>query len=89
MFSRFNIHLCSKIVLCYCYYRSVNTKAGIDMVFITSKLAVLTVPQDVNCESLASFLDSRLCRLYNMTGQSYPRTIGRTTVYTTLLRLYY
>lgn len=50
------------------------------MVFITSKLAVLTVPQDANSEILAPFLDSRLCRLYNITGQSYPRTIGRTTV---------
>lgn len=61
--------------------RSVNVKAGIDMVFITSKLAVLTVPQDANSENLASFLDTRQCRLYNMTGQSYPRTIGRSTVY--------
>lgn len=60
--------------------RSVNVKAGVDMVFITSKLAVLTVPQDTNSENLASFLDSRLCRLYNTTGQSYPRTIGRSTV---------
>lgn len=60
--------------------RSVNVKAGIDMVFITSKLAVLTVPLDTNCENLASFLDSRPCRLYNTTGQSYPRTIGCSTV---------
>jgi len=46
------------------------------MVFITSKLAVLTIPQDATTENLASFLDTRQCRLYNMTGQSYPRTIG-------------
>lgn len=50
------------------------------MVFITSKLAVLTVSQDANAENLASFLDSRQCRLYNTTGQSYPRTIGRSVV---------
>lgn len=60
--------------------RSVNVKGGIDMTYITSKLAVLTVPQDTNSESLASFLDTRQCRLYNMTGQSYPRTIGRSVV---------
>jgi len=46
------------------------------MVFITSKLAVLTVTQDTNTENIASFLDTRQCRLYNMTGQSYPRNIG-------------
>lgn len=59
-----------------------NVKAGIDIVFITSKLAVLTVPQDTNSEQLTSFLDTRQCRLYNMTGQSYPRTIGRSIVNT-------
>lgn len=60
--------------------RSVNTKADIDMVLITSKLAVLTISPDTNSENLASFLDGRLCRLYNTTGQSYPRTIGRSIV---------
>lgn len=50
------------------------------MVFITSKLAVLTVSQDATTENIASFLDTRQCRLYNMTGQSYPRNIGRSTV---------
>ncbi|VVC36782.1 Hypothetical protein CINCED_3A000994 [Cinara cedri] len=59
---------------------SVNVKAGIDMVFITSKLAILNVPQDANAENLASFIDSKQCRLYNMTGQSYPRIIGRSVV---------
>jgi len=55
-------------------------KAGIDMVFITSKLAVLTVTQDANSENIASCLDTRQCRMYNMTGHSYPRTIGRSVV---------
>ncbi|CAI6348087.1 unnamed protein product [Macrosiphum euphorbiae] len=59
---------------------SVNVKSGIDMVFITSKLAVLTVTQDANSENIASCLDTRQCRLYNMTGHSYPRTIGRSIV---------
>ncbi|XP_050429308.1 cyclin-G-associated kinase isoform X2 [Adelges cooleyi] len=59
---------------------SVNVKAGVDMTYITSKLAVLTVSQDTSTDNLISFLDSRQCRLYNMSGQSYPRTIGQTVV---------
>jgi hypothetical protein len=59
------------------------------MVFITSKLAVLTVTQDVNIENIASCLDNRQCRLYNMTGQSYPRTIGRSTVCQYIFILYW
>lgn len=50
------------------------------MISITSKLAILTVPHDANSENLGSFLDSRQCRLYNMTGQSYPRVIGSSIV---------
>lgn len=73
-----NNFICFNIIMFI--YRTVNVKAGIDIVFITSKLAILTVSQDVSSESLAAFLDTRSCRLYNMTEQSYPRNIGRSTV---------
>ncbi|XP_050532140.1 cyclin-G-associated kinase [Daktulosphaira vitifoliae] len=59
---------------------SVNVKGNLEMIYITSKLAVLTIPQDTNAEILALYLDNRHCRLYNLSRQSYPRNIGQTIV---------